>query len=350
MKKIFTLSILFLYISASAQLLQDNFSSYTTGNDLNNQGGWSNNSSNPGGGGNCAGAICENQKISSTALTFTGYGSSLKSILAGPGRDAIGKGWSTNVTSGSLYASFLINFSDVLCTSTCSSEFVFFRLVNRSSNFSFAVRVLAKKTTASSFQLGVEKGGGGNKVFTSNSYNFNNTYLVVLKYTINTGSGSDDVMQLFVNPDMAAAEPVSSEINTNLGTDATNIDIAAVQFHFNSSGLLPVGNYGLLSVATQWSQLPFTSASVNNLDRDLSNVKVFATSSTQAVFQMNSARIDNSTIEVMDIMGRVVLREQVKLNAGVNRFVLQTGTLSKGVYSVRAVSSKGVSATVRFAQ
>ncbi len=348
MRKFFTVAILFLYSVTSAQLLQDNFSSYVTGNDLNNQGGWSNNSSNPGGGGNCAGAICDNQKIAATSLSFPGYGSSGKSIITGPGRDATGKGWASNITSGSVYASFLINFSDIVCTSTCSSEFGFFRLVNRSSNFSFAVRMLAKKATASSFQLGVEKGSGGNKVFTTNAYNFNTTYLVVLKYIINSGSTTDDVMQLYINPDMSAAEPASAELNSNLGTDAGSIDIAAVQFNFNSAGLLPAGNYGMLTVATQWSQLTFTPASVNNPDRDFSGVKVFASSSSQAIFQISSRRADNITIEVTDVMGRVVLRRHEKLQTGANSFIMPTVSFSKGVYSVRAVSSKGVSAAVRF--
>jgi hypothetical protein len=346
----YTVSFCFLLSAANAQVLQDNFGSYTTGSDLNGQGGWSNNTSNPGGAGNCAGAICDNQKVTATALSFANYGSSSKSITCSPGRDGVGKGWATNITSGSVYASFLVNFSDVLCNGSCSSEFGFFRLVNRGSNFSFVVRMLAKKTTASSFQFGVDKGGGGNKVFSANSYNLNTTLLVVLKYTINTGSNSDDLMQVFVNPDMSLPEPASPDINSNLGTDLTSIDIAAAQFNFNSVGILPVGNYGLLSVATAWNQLPHTAAAVNNIDRDLSNAKVFATSSTQAVFQMSSTRADNITIEMTDVMGRVVLRQQAKLNAGTNSFVMQTTTLSKGIYNVRAVSSKGVSSTVRFMQ
>jgi hypothetical protein len=350
-KTIYTLILILCTFRMQAQILQENFSAYTVGGDLNGQGGWSNNTSNPGGGGNCAGAICTNQKVAAVALNVAGYGSSSKAITVDPGRDGVGKGWAANVTSGSIYAAFVVNFSDIACSGTCSNEFGFFRLQDRSGTFSFVVRMYVKKVNASTFQVGVEKGSSNNRVYSTLAYNFNSANLIVLKYTINSGSGSDDVVRVYMNPDMTMAEPGSADINTNLGNDlSTSIDVAAVQYNFNSSGLLPVGNHGLLSVVTQWSQLPFGAAAVNNIDRDFSNAKVFAASSTQAIFQMNSTRADNITIEMTDVMGRVVLRQQAKLNAGSNSFVLQTGALSKGIYNVRAVSSKGVSSTVRFMQ
>jgi hypothetical protein len=253
--KQFLLSILILSgLSVNAQLLKDNFSAYITGNDLNTQGGWSNNSSNPGGAGNCAGVTCDNQKVTATALSFANYGSSTKSIITSPQRDGIGRGWATNVTSGSLYAAFVVNFSDVLCGGSCSSEFGFFRLVDRTGNFNFVLRMYAKKVSASTYQIGVEKGSSNNRVYTPLAYNMNTANLIVVKYTINSGSGADDVIRLYINPDMSQAEPTSADVNTNVGNDlSTTIDIAALQYNFNSPGILPTGNYSLLSVATYCS-------------------------------------------------------------------------------------------------
>lgn len=352
--KHFLLSVLLLTGGAvNAQLLKDNFSSYTTGNDLNNQGGWSNNTSNPGGGGNCAGATCTNQKVSATALSFNSYGTSSKSVNGGPGKDACGRGWTTNVTSGSVYVSFLVNFSDVTCDGSCSAfEWGFFRLIDRSSNFTTVVRMLTKKTTSGSFQFGVEKASNGaaSRVYTTSSINFNTTHLVVLKYTINAGGSSDDIVKLYVNPDMSQPEPAVADITTNLGNDASaTIDIAAASFNYNSSvDRMPVGNYGLLTVAAQWNQLPHTVAAVPVIDRDIQQVKIFTTSSSQAVLQMNSNKTDALTIEVMDAMGRVVLKQTEKLQQGRNQFLIETSKLPAGVYNVRAFGSKGVTPTVRF--
>jgi hypothetical protein len=349
MKHLLPAFFFILSFTAQSQLLKENFASYTTGNDLNNQGGWSNNTSNPGGAGNCAGAICTNQKVTATSLSFANYGTSAKSIIADPGRDGIGKGWTTNVTSGSLYAAFVANFSDVFCSGTCSNEFGFFRLVDRSGNFSFVLRIYAKKASASTYQVGVEKGSSNNRVYSTLAYNMNAANLIVLKYTINSSSGSDDVVRVYINPDMSQAEPASADINTNLGNDlSTTIDIAAVQYNFNSPGILPAGNYSLLAVATQWGQLPFTAAAVNTIDRDIQTVKVFSISASQAILQMNSNKTDALTIEVTDITGRMVAQQKVKLQPGANQFRIETAKLAGGIYNVKAFGSKGVTPTVRF--
>lgn len=350
MKKIYV-SLLMLWSThnLTAQVLQDNFSTYIIGNDLNGQGGWSNSTSNPGGGGNCAGAVCNNQKISNTAISFPGYGSSSQSVVTGAGRDGVGKGWATNLTSGSVYAALVVNFSDIQCNSTCSNEFGFFRLQDRSGTFSFVLRLYVKKVSASTFQIGVEKGSSNNRVYTTTAWNFNASHLIVVKYTINNGSGADDVIRLYVNPDLSQAEPSVAEVNTNLGNDlSTSIDVAAVQLNFNSGGFLPVGNYGLVTVATQWNQVPFTPAAVSTIDRSFTNARVFAASSSHAVFQMNSTRADEIMIEITDLTGRVVFRQPAKLLAGRNSFTLETAALPKGIFNVRAAGSKGVSQTVRF--
>lgn len=335
-------------VNAKAQLLKDDFSTYTT-NDLNGQGGWTNSTSSIGGGGNCAGAICSNQKVAGTPIAFTRYGSAQKSIATGPGRDGVGRSWQSNVTEGDVFSAFVVNFSNVLCESTCSNEFGFFRLVDRSGSFSFIARLYARKASATSFQLGVEKGGSGNRVWSTNAYPFNAVHLIVLKYTINRITGSDDAVRLYVDPDMALPEPATAEISTNLGNDlGSNIDAAGAIFHFNSAGWLPLGNYGLLSVATVWNQLPFVSSSAPMLDPDLTEARIVAEGPSNACFRLVSRKSDLIGWQVTDATGRVVLGGQQRILPGVNLIRLGTAGLPNGTYAVRALGSRGASSTVRW--
>jgi hypothetical protein len=334
---------------AAAQLLKDDFSAYTAGSDLNGQGGWTNSTSSIGGGGNCAGAICSNQKVANTPIAFNRYGTAQKSITTSPGRDGVGRSWQPNVTEGDVYAAFAVSISNVTCESTCSNEFGFFRLVDRSGSFSFIARLYARKASASSFQLGVEKGASGTRVWSTNAYAFNSPHVIVLKYTINRITGSDDAIRLYVDPDMSLPEPATAEISTNLGNDlSSTIDAAGAIFHFNSAGWLPVGNYGLLSVATLWSQLPFVTSAVAQLDPDLGEARLVADGPASASFRLVSRKTDLVSWQVTDATGKVVIAGKHRLHPGVNLIPVGTAGLPTGTYAIRAVGRRGSSPTVRW--
>ena len=57
------------------------------------------------------------------------------------------------------------------------------------------------------------------------------TYLVVLKYTYNAGTTTDDVVSLFVNPTLGSPEPTATIAATTSGgaTDAVTIDRIALR-------------------------------------------------------------------------------------------------------------------------
>jgi hypothetical protein len=357
MKSLFyTFSFCFFLCSADAQIFQDNFGSYTTANDLNGQGGWTNNSSNPGGLGTCVGAGCSNTKVTAPSLSYSGYATSPKTIGLGPGQDGIGRSLTTAVNTGSIFVSMLINLSSIGCSTTCNADADFFRVLNGSAgnNFETATRLVVQQATGG-FKVGIGKGAQSNGItYTSGVYTFTTTHLIVIKYTINSGSGNDDIVSLYVDPNFAGGEPGVADVSigTGLADINTNMSIDRLAFRLNSlSGdRMPIGNAGAISVATTWAALAHGAAAVNNIDRDFSNLKVFTTSSTQSIFQLNSNRADNITIEMTDVTGSVVLRQQVKIIAGVNRFTLPTEKISKGIYNVRALSSKGVTSTVRFIQ
>jgi hypothetical protein len=354
MKQFLLSMLVFSGLSVNAQLLKDNFSGYITGNDLNTQGGWTNNSSNAGGLGTCVGVTCSNTKVSATSISYTGYGTSPKTIGLGPGQDGVGRQFLPAVNSGSVYVSMIMNLSSLGCSGTCGADADFFRILNGSAgnNIETATRLVVQQATGG-FKVGIGKGAQANGItYTSGVYSYTTTHLIVIKYTINSANATDDIVSLYVDPNFANGEPGAADVTTGTGLADINANISIDRMAFRLNALsnerMPVGTLGAISVSTTWSALSHIVAAVNNSDRDIQQVKIVNISASQALLQMTSTKTDLLTIEVIDAMGRVVLKQTEKLQPGKNQFSIETLRLASGVYNVRAVGSKGVTPTVRF--
>ena len=135
--------------------------------------------------------------VGETALTYTAY------PLSGTGRSVslVSTGEDVNrvfadVTTGSVYASFLVNV-----TSTQTTGDYFFHLGPAGILSAFYGKVFAKKdASTTNFALGVAKNVNASVVYTNFDYVPGTTYLIVVKYTFNTGTTTDDEVKLWVNP------------------------------------------------------------------------------------------------------------------------------------------------------
>ncbi len=68
------------------------------------------------------------------------------------------------------------------------------------------------------FGISKSENGTGNGVFGSASYSFGGVYLIVIRYSLNTGS-DNDVMALFVNPVLSTSGPSGSPFIVSSGSD-----------------------------------------------------------------------------------------------------------------------------------
>lgn len=180
------------------------------------------------------------------ALTANGYtaisGAATNAIvttspgLSYPGSNASGVGnaitlttsgeddtrsFSPTINSGDAYASFLIKV-----TSAQSTGDYFFSLYDAGG---YKARIFIKSSGAG-FVFGISK-NSTTSTYESTVRTFNTTYVVVLKYTFNTGSTADDVVSLYVNPTLGASEPSATIAATTSGgaADATTIDRIALR-------------------------------------------------------------------------------------------------------------------------
>lgn len=213
--------------TAGDLLMNENFE-YSPGN-LYNQGGWVKYGTNP------EGPI----QVEAGNLVYTGYINEGIGNRVALTRESLGEDlWkafdnNTMVDSGTVYASFLINVSDVNNSNTWFfNMFAQTRagMVDGKSSTEVAKVWLEAGSDAQHFKLGISRNGNLAKAVVGDTeYEVGQTYLVVAAYEFVDGN-TNDKCYLWVNPDTnletapapyvsnnQELEPTSSEASTNYG-------------------------------------------------------------------------------------------------------------------------------------
>ncbi len=224
MKKLILL-VCFLLLSSSgySQFLAEDFD-YTLGDSLQ-QHGWV-----------TIGTVFTNRPlITSPGLTYTNYiGSGIgnATTLSNSGQDLY-KPLTANQTSGSIYTSMMVNvttaraggdYFTAYLASTSTTNFTgrFFVKLAANGNLAFG----ASKTTAAPVY--------GDSVFTTGV-----TYLIVCKYTFNTGSTTDDEISLFVFGGAVPSTEPAPYVGPVTGTATDLLDIGRVTLRQGTAASAP---------------------------------------------------------------------------------------------------------------
>ncbi len=236
MKKLYLfLGLLLVGKISTGQLLTEDFN-YTAGQLLTNNG-WT---AHSGAGTNAI-------TVTSPGLTYTGHtGSGVGNAVSmtTSGEDANRS--FTETSSGSLYFSFLVNLSAAQATGD------YFIGVLQSSSI-FPIRVYAKADGSGGFNFGVSK-GNSTVSYETTSRNFGTTYFIVANYLFNTGSTSDDVINLWVNPSLGGAETPGTIANvTGSSSDATSI--VGVYLRQGSGANASTQQVDAILVGTTWEDV-----------------------------------------------------------------------------------------------
>ncbi|HEX2867947.1 MAG TPA: T9SS type A sorting domain-containing protein [Ignavibacteriales bacterium] len=151
--------------------------------------------------------------------------------------------------AGTLYASFLIK----VASATTGGDYFFHYKWNGTGGI-FLARTYVKDNGSGKFVLGLSKSGTAVK-YTTDTYDYNTTYLVVVKYEyVGDAAGLDDKVSLYVNPDITTTEPASAQLtDVETGTKATDAPIDAIALR-QGSGVYKLMLDGV-RVATSWDEL-----------------------------------------------------------------------------------------------
>ena len=155
---------------------------------------------------------------------------------------------SAPITTGTVYASFLVNFDSAQTLGD-----YFFHLISDPFSTSYRARVFVKKALNGNLAFGLSKGtvsATNPAVYGDSIYTVGTTYLLVVAYEIIDGT-SNDVVKLWVNPSLAGPEPTPL---LNL-TDATQTDISVGSYAFRQGGSAsgPYLKLDGLIIGTSWN-------------------------------------------------------------------------------------------------
>jgi len=155
---------------------------------------------------------------------------------------------SAPITTGTVYASFLVNFDSAQTLGD-----YFFHLISDPFSTSYRARVFVKKALNGNLAFGLSKGtvsATNPAIYGDSIYTVGTTYLIVVAYEIIDGT-SNDVVKLWVNPSLAGPEPTPL---LNL-TDATQTDISVGSYAFRQGGAAsgPYLKLDGLIIGTSWN-------------------------------------------------------------------------------------------------
>ncbi len=246
MKKLFTLCLFvsFAY-SGKSQILTEDFN-YTAGDTLNTKWTWISSYVNP-------------ITITSPGLTFAGFlGSNIGNAvtMTNNGQDLY-KDASSSITSGNVYVSFMINVSAAQATGD-----YFFGLLPSTSTTTYTGRTFIK-SSGSGFQIGVSKSTEA-ATYATTVYDFNTTYLVVVKYNFGTTSTTDDQITLYVfDSSIPSTEPTVPTAGPTAGTAADATTLSRVALRQGSASSAPSLTIDGIRMADSWTTvLPVTLKSI----------------------------------------------------------------------------------------
>ncbi len=207
-------------------------------------------------------ALTNQPTILSNSLSFPGLapstGNSTK--FGGGGGMCARFNLGTNVTAGTLFFSFVCRLADI--TGLSSTAFFWAGFNNSSGSqtstpTTVGTRVNAKPATGG-YQIGLDKSSGSvaSFVFSTNIFTTSDTIFIVASYTFNSGTTTDDVALMWVNPSPSTfglANPPPAGLTNSAGTDIS--PIASFVF-FNRNAAEPAVIYAdELRVGTSWASV-----------------------------------------------------------------------------------------------
>lgn len=126
------------------------------------------------------------------------------------------------------------------------------------------------------YKFAIAKGSDSWRVTDNTVRTFGSTQLLVVKYNVNSDSNTDDTVSVYINPNMANAEPISPSIIANNPNESSVLDfintdiISAVLFQKG-----PAIQIGGIKVTNSWSELATNISTTLNAFNQSNNQQLY---------------------------------------------------------------------------
>ncbi len=238
---IFSITILFALSGTFAQPVVTEEFDYTVGDSLTTLGYVAHS------GGTTNAITVRAGNLSYSGYASAGVGNHIQ--LVNSGQD-VNKTIASDITSGTVYASFLVNVDSARALGD-----YFFHLGPNPISTTFRARVFVKKALNGNLAFGLSVGSTNTTVppvYADSIYSTGTTYLIVAAYEIVTGT-TNDIVKLWVNPDLSGAEPTPLLTLTDI--NMSDINVGTYAFRQGSAASGPFLKLDGLILSTSWNSV-----------------------------------------------------------------------------------------------
>ena len=205
--------------------------------------------------------------------------------------------FSQSVSSGTVYLSFIAKIQSTIDGANMFNNF-FISMSDPDRN-KLRGRVMAKDDGSGNVMFGLTKGYSTTINWTTATYDYNKTYLFVVKYEFLTGGDSDDVASLFIfdaaTDGVPTSEPTAADLTANDGSDTPKIKIV----HLRQRKVDAIVD-GLI-MGTSWenvvlSNSPYPEYYIDSVGGDDSNAGNSSDSPWRTLLNLKSVVLDPGNI------------------------------------------------------
>ena len=288
-----------------------------------------------------------NIKVVSPGLTFTGYrlsGIGNAARLSNNGLDKY-KNMTDTVSTGSVYVSLMVKVD------SAKTGDYFLAMLPQSSTTLYTPRLFVKDSSGT-LSFGISKGATTSvpATYSANGYAYGTTYLLVVKYTFNSSSTTDDEVSLFVfSSAPPSTEPTTPTVGPITASTPDANSIGRVALRQGSAASAPSLNVDGISVGTSWSSTLLSIKPLESIANDFSLSQNYPNPfnpTTNIKFSIPAN--GNVTLKVYNMLGKEISTlVNTNLNSGVYAVEFDAANLSSGtyIYKINYTGSNGKSFT-----
>ena len=231
----------------------------------------------------------------------------------------------TPVTSGDVFASFIINVSD-LSNITDLTDGGYVVVLG-----SFDARLWIHPDTdpvGTTYDIALTNGSSGSN-FSTTKYNVGDNVFIVMSYNIDTGA-----INGWINPagtDLGGSAPAAVLTDTDA---SPNPSIDTFALRQDSTGETPAMIFDELRIGTSWADV--TPNTLSDDEFTANSFKLYPNPTSNGIVNITSSNNDTMNVQVFDILGKQVKNEVLSNNT------LNVSDLNSGVYIVKIAQNNAV--------
>lgn len=271
--------------------------------------------------------------VASGSLDYTGLKASVgnKIVFDGVGSDVATR--FTDVTSGTVYASFLFKVTAFQTgSSPDTTDGGYFAIV--ASNNSFQTRIWVRPnpdTSGTTYDIGFGS-ESSNPPFSTSTYNLNDVLLIVTSYNVDTRE-----INLWINPDASTFEnaaPTATLTSTD-GDTTPPSSINSFMLRQDSSNETPTIEMDELRIATSWAEVTPKEPTASINQNEIEGFAVYPNPVESKTFKLSSASITTKTVQIFNVLGKEVYSTKVN---GTNNDI-NVASLNAGIYILKVLEN-----------